>query len=132
MHNPYGQFPADNSRSAAFAVAADMSPYFDNGDIIQASMDSLLRKIDPAKPFSSQLYNSLNHKSYGQTVLYADGYISWEQCPDVGVKYDNIYTFWLTKTNSEPNELNKRIGQSPKSRSPENDAKSEKDSFLVI
>jgi prepilin-type processing-associated H-X9-DG protein len=132
MHNPYGLYPPDAYRSAAFAIGADMSPYFENGDIVPISNNSIVRLVDPKKSFTSQLHNSLSHDSYGQNVLYADGHTSWENRPDVGVKNDNIYTYWSNKTDNDPNELYRRIGQPPTGRSPENDAKDKDDSFLAI
>jgi hypothetical protein len=133
MHNPYGQYPADGRRSATFAVAADMSPYFENGNIVYNPKETVLQKrIDPRYPYLSQLYNALPHGTEGQNVVYSDGHTSFETRPDVGVKNDNIYTHWLTKTDTEPNDLDKRIGQPPRRHTPENDAKSKDDSFLAI
>ncbi|MHC5163328.1 MAG: hypothetical protein ACYSO4_09495, partial [Planctomycetota bacterium] len=66
----------------------------------------------------------------GQNVAYADGHTSYEKQPNVGVKYDNIYTYWSTKEN--PTEQDKQGGTAPTGRSPENDAKSSNDSFLVL
>lgn len=40
-HNPYGKYPADNSRSPAFAVLADMNPWFKDGNIISPGKDHL-------------------------------------------------------------------------------------------
>jgi prepilin-type processing-associated H-X9-DG protein len=37
-------------------------------------------------------YNSRNHQGEGQNVLYADGHVSFERLPAVGVDGDNIYT----------------------------------------
>jgi prepilin-type processing-associated H-X9-DG protein len=130
MHNPYGQFPADYRRSAAFAVAADMSQYFENGNI-QNPKQSLMQKYHQF-PFDNQLYNSSRHENEGQNVLYADGHGSWETRPDVGVKYDNIYTYWRIKAENTPTEQDKRVGQPPTDRSPVNDAWSKDDSFLAI
>lgn len=37
-------------------------------------------------------YNSRNHASEGQTVLYCDGHATFERKPICGVNYENIYT----------------------------------------
>jgi hypothetical protein len=130
MHNPYGQFPADYSRSSAFAIAADMSPWFENGNI-ENPKQPLMQKYHRL-PFDNQLYNSSRHQNEGQNVLYADGRSSYETRPDVGVRNDNIYTYWRIKTDEKPNELDQRVGQPPTGRGPENDAKDKDDSFLAI
>jgi prepilin-type processing-associated H-X9-DG protein len=36
--------------------------------------------------------NSPNHEQEGQNVLYADGHVSYELTPFVGIGKDNIYT----------------------------------------
>jgi hypothetical protein len=133
MHNPYGNFPAHEKLSASFVVAADMNPYIENGDFIKSPKETILqKKIDPSSPFLNQLYNALPHGTEGQNVLYADGHNSWETRPDVGVRNDNIYTYWRIKTDEKPNELDQRVGRPPTGRSPENDAKDKDDSFLAI
>jgi prepilin-type processing-associated H-X9-DG protein len=133
MHNPYGRFPSHEKLPASFVVAADMNPYMENGDFISNPKDTVLhKKADPSSPFLNQLYNASHHGTEGQNVLYADGHSSWETRPDVGVKNDNIYTYWRIKTDEKPNELDQRIGQPPTGRSPENDAKDKDDSFLAI
>lgn len=137
MHNPYGSYPAHSKLSDTFAIAADMNPWFQNGDILppgeNGQTPQLLRSD---KDSSLKTGNSINHIKYnhgrGQNVLYADGHTSWKTRSDVGVKNDNIYTFWLTKTNSEPNEVDWRVGQPPRRHTPENDAKDPNDSFLAI
>jgi prepilin-type processing-associated H-X9-DG protein len=131
MHNPYGKFPAHKNRSAAFAVAADMSPYFNNGELIQITNEHQYYDIDGVKPYSHQLHNSPNH-NYNQNILYIDGHVENHPYPDTGVKQDNIYTYWSENTNNDPNELYRRVGQPPTGRGPENDAKSKDDSFLAI
>lgn len=159
-HNPYGQFPPDGSRSAAFAIAADMNPWFKNGSIIPSGKNDtppqivtippeflqVPKKIDDSLYYEMKqkwkLSNSINELPYtgplqkkakvaeGQNVLFADGYASFEKQPNVGVKNDNIYTFWSTDEN--PTEQDKQGGTAPTSRNPENNAKSADDSFLAI
>lgn len=136
-HNPYGKYPADGARSATFAIAADMSPWFNNGDIVPAGESNMPPQgIQFTNPTTWTLGNSLNHRpaganaAEGQNVLYADGHTAWETQPNVGVKNDNIYTFWSAEEN--PTEQDRQGGTAPTGRGAENDAKSEDDSFLAI
>ncbi len=135
-HNPYGRFPADGTRSAAFAVAADMNPWFNNGNFIIRGKNLLPPQIINLSDENTWKYgNSFHSKSndntgHGQKVLWADGHTSYEKQPNVGVKYDNIYTYWSTEEN--PTEQDKQGGTAPTNRSAENDAKSKDDSFLAI
>ncbi|MHC5165431.1 MAG: hypothetical protein ACYSOI_08850 [Planctomycetota bacterium] len=144
-HNPYGKFPANGKRSAAFAVMADMSPWFKDGDILSANSNKQLppQIIDYQDESTIRKGNSLLHNArdaffgtkhydtgFGQNVTWADGHTSYEKQPNIGVKYDNIYTYWSTKEN--PTEQDKQGGTAPTGRSPENDAKSSNDSFLVL
>jgi prepilin-type N-terminal cleavage/methylation domain-containing protein/prepilin-type processing-associated H-X9-DG protein len=72
---------------ATFALMADLSPGIDPA-----------RKADPFHPTTSsptsdlRYGNSPNHEREGQNVLYADGHVSYELTPFVGVNRDNIYT----------------------------------------
>jgi len=113
---------------------------------------------NPSSPSSSygnneaQVGNSLNHgngrDSAGpqQNVVFADGHSECVKTSDVGIHHDNIFTFWsgvispiesgdtpttAPRSDTVP-ENDRRIGAYPTSRSPENDAKSEDDSFLAI
>jgi hypothetical protein len=131
MHNPYGKFPAHKNRAAAFAIAADMSPYFNNGELIQINSEYHFYNIDVTKPYSHQLLNSPNHDC-SQNILYIDSHVENQQYPDAGVKQDNIFTYWSEKRDNDPNELYRKVGQPPTGRDQENDAKSEDDSFLAI
>jgi len=148
MHNPYGNYPANRERSAAFVVAADMNPWFRQGDIVPAGRDGnapqLLRMADwsymadwrNADRQSLKAGNSLAHKigsdkfSEGQNVLFADGHSSYETRADVGVRNDNIYTYWSTE--EEPTDQDRQGGTAPTGRGAGNDAKSRDDSFLAI
>ena len=150
-HNPYGRFPADGKRSASFAVMAGMSPWMKYGDFLNPNQDKNLppQIIDADDPATFERGNSLNHSKYtedflyfflrtrqnpygfGQPVQFEDGHASYEKQPNVGVRQDNIYTFWLTD-NYPPTEQDIQGGTAPTSRSGENDAKSINDSFLAI
>jgi prepilin-type processing-associated H-X9-DG protein len=62
-------------------------------------------------------WNSPNHASreggFGQNVLYADGHVTFERTPIVGIDHDNIYTVMLD--NEFP--LSRIVGESPWERS---------------
>jgi len=136
MHNPYGKFPATGDRSASFAIAADMSPWIDNGDFIPAGKDDTPPQIITLSnnpPW--KLGNSINHRqkftmAEGQNVLYADGHTAYETQPNVSTNKDNIYTYW--STDKEPGKQDIQGGTAPTGRTAENDAKSKEDSFLAI
>lgn len=134
-HNPYGKFPADNNRSAAFAVMADMSPWFKDGNFVMPGSESDLQVNRPAimavtNKATWKAATGRYHDGQGQNVLFADGHITWEFQPNVGVKNDNIYTYWSVEEN--PTDQDRQGGTAPTSRGPENDAKSREDSFLAI
>ena len=137
MHNPYGRFPAHIGLSASFAIAADMNPWFIDGDIQPPGPENTPPQIIKlADPTTWKLGNSPHHYGdskqapHGQIVLFADGHTSYETQPNVGVNNDNIYTAWPTDDN--PTDQDKQGGSAPTGRTPDNDAKSEDDSFLVI
>lgn len=141
LHNPYGRFPATvyakKEGFSSFAIAADMNPWFKNGDILPPGTKNATPQIITLKERVAWFPgNSTNHRSaivkrpHGQNVLFSDGHISYEQQPNVGVGNDNIYTFWSTDEN--PTQQDIQGGTAPTGRTPENDAKSETDSFLVI
>ena len=133
-HNPYGKYPSNGYRPAAFSVAADMSPWFKNGDIVKPGLPNqppqLLTISDLMKKEQLENSNAYHHEYDGQNVLWADGHASYETSPNVGVKKDNIYTYWSTEEN--PSEQDIQGGTAPTGRSAENDAKSDEDSFLAI
>ena len=133
-HNPYGKFPADGNRSAAFAILADMNPWFKNGDIVKPGTKNqppqLLTISDVIEREQIKNSNAYHHDYEGQSVTWADGHASFEKQPNVGVKNDNIYTYWSTEEN--PTDQDIQGGTAPASRGPENDAKSKDDSFLVL
>lgn len=135
MHNPYGKYPAKNSHPASFAVAADMNPWMVNGDFIPAGKgDTPPQIITLTDNTTWKLGNSPHHRikqgREGQNVLFADGHVSLETLPNVGVHYDNIYTYWSTE--KEPGKQDIQGGTAPTGRTAENDAKSKEDSFLVL
>jgi hypothetical protein len=156
MHNPYGAYPVTNYRSMNFAVAADMSPWFRQGDFVKpdAKNKNWQKNLTLLPPYFSdttvtreqiQQSNALAHGREGQNVAYADGHSEYVKTTDVGVKHDNIYTYWSGMMNSmgsenkpepilqqKPSENDIRIGTNPTARDKDNDAKSADDSFLAI
>jgi prepilin-type processing-associated H-X9-DG protein len=149
MHNPYSKYPANINKPSEFAVAADMNPWIKGGDFIEPNKKKNLAPqiINFQDEETYAKGNSINHtvcekrlfsrkrKKYstvgmGQNVLFADGHARFETSPNCGVKRDNIYTYWSNEEN--PTEQDIQNGTAPTDRSPENDAKSEEDSFLVL
>jgi hypothetical protein len=135
--NPYSRYAADGTKSARFAVASDMSPWFKDGDIVEPGEENTPPQIiDFIDPSTWPLGNSLNHKPKDalcaeyQNVIFGDGHVSSTGGPNAGVYNDNIYTFWTTTDN--PMEEDIEGGANPTSRNKENDAKSDNDSFLAI
>ncbi|MHC4927129.1 MAG: hypothetical protein ACYTER_07325 [Planctomycetota bacterium] len=130
-HNPYGKFPPDGIRSAAFAIVADMSPWFQNGDIVGPDPNNLPPQIiTQSNPTTWPTGMGQHHNSKGQNVSFGDGYVAYETAPNIGVKNDNIYTFWSTE--NHPTKQDTQGGTAPTSRDEKNDAKSKDDSFLAI
>jgi prepilin-type N-terminal cleavage/methylation domain-containing protein/prepilin-type processing-associated H-X9-DG protein len=137
-HNPYGQFPPNFIRIASFAIAADMNPWMLNGDFVsKGASDQPPQIIDVNDPETWKRGNATPHRSNktfekqeGQNILFGDGHVSFENQPNVGVKNDNIYTFWSTE--EDPTKQDRQGGTAPTNRSAENDAKSSTDSFLAI
>jgi len=133
-HNPYGKFPANGECSAAFAMMADMNPWFKKGDIIKSGPQNqppqLLTISDSITREQYKNSNAYHHGYEGQNVLFGDGHSSFEKQPNVGVNNDNIYTYWSIEEN--PTEQDRQGGTAPTGRGPENDAKSSDDSFLVL
>ena len=150
MQNPYGKYPLCASLPSKFVVAADMSPWFKDGLILKPNDSKQLppQIIDTQDETTWNKGNSLNHNKeykerfiffkvkrvkpcgFGQNVLFADGHASYERAPNIGINSDNIYTYW--SADDEPSEQDIQGGTAPTERSPENDAKSKDDSFLVL
>ena len=141
LHNPYGKFPATGDAGTSFAIAADMNPWMKDGEFVkptETTEKNWLDKVGLMSPhfreemdkWKTQQANAYAHGREGQNITFGDGHCSYEKVTDVGVGYDNIYTFWSSEDN--PTEEDKRIGTNPTSRDKSNDAKSKEDSFLVI
>lgn len=97
-----GEFAADTTVSAAFAVMADKNPWFDPK--LKTGTTNIKNWHDYVGPMGAyysieilekwlvQQANSYPHSRDGQNVLFGDGHASYEKTSDVGVKHDNIYT----------------------------------------
>ncbi len=85
-------------------LAADKGPYVD-ANIATPPPDL---GID-ALPGKWRLFNSPNHSGEGQNVLFADGHVSFQKTPIVGIDHDNIYTISLD--NIHP--ASRIVGESP-------------------
>lgn len=71
-------------------IAADKGPYVD------ANVTTPPLELTPeSDPKVWRAYNSPNHEERSQNVLFADGHVSWEQVPIIGIDNDNIYTIAL-------------------------------------
>ena len=145
MQNPYGNYPANNARGSEFAIAGDMSPWFDGGDILAPGDKTAPQVITWNKKRSYKYGNSSNHTASkkmfkffgpgksirtGQNVVFADGHSVFKKTANCGVGKDNIYTFW--SKDDEPSEQDRQGGKNPTGRDKENDAMSKEDSFLGI
>jgi prepilin-type N-terminal cleavage/methylation domain-containing protein/prepilin-type processing-associated H-X9-DG protein len=138
-HTPYtvdatdtgrkSRYAADGTRSAAFAVMADRNPYFDDmltiggagtADLMPERVGQLgpgsVTDWDDIEKFMIQRANAQPHDREGQNVLFADGHTANEKRPDVGVKYDNIYTHWA---GTGTTEADRRQGDRPAAGAPE-------------
>jgi competence protein ComGC len=91
------------------ALAADQGPYRDASVTMPpASLLATGGDFTIWRPF-----NSSNHASIGQNVLYGDGHTTFKRTPVVGVNRDNIYT--VATGDQQPVEY--MIGESPWVRS---------------
>jgi prepilin-type processing-associated H-X9-DG protein len=89
-------------------LAADKGPYVDASVGLPGAGLTLSSEAKAWRPF-----NSRNHGGEGQNVLYADGHVTFERRPVIGVDGDNIYTVALDNLT----EASRVIGESPWRRS---------------
>ncbi|MEM6562433.1 MAG: hypothetical protein AAF656_12590 [Planctomycetota bacterium] len=100
-------FKFNNSMTADFAVVADMNP---GGE----ALTELTVMSDNAAMRDG---NSLNHAREGQNVLYADGHVTFELTPFVGIRRDNIFTTGdLTERNDPAIRANVATVGAPKDK----------------
>lgn len=101
---PFGRGKPNENLDPRMAVAADKGPYFTVGasdesgwvkdarsaatiTLTGTETDILRLNNDRWRP-----YNSSNHATEGQNVLFQDGHVEFHKKPIIGVNYDNIYT----------------------------------------
>ena len=72
--------------SPEFAIASDINPG------TAGANDDVLGVTSTSSPRDMKRANSNNHGKAGQNVLYADGHVSFQLNPFVGVTGDNIFT----------------------------------------
>lgn len=97
-----GDYAADGTKSAAFAVMADKNPWYDpklTADTVDT--ENWVTKVaeltenwggQAVLKYLTQVANSKLHDRIGQNVMYGDGHNAYEQRSDVGIRHDNIYT----------------------------------------
>ncbi len=104
--------PWQNS-DVRMALMADKGPYFEAGSVNSSKGTTVDRRNSiPAPTFTGnggeilkvpndewRPYNSRNHNTEGQNVLFADDHVDFEKKPLVGVNNDNIYTMQGTNYN---------------------------------
>lgn len=107
---PFGKAKPNENLDPRMAIAADKGPYFESGETradksvgddwagnfsagstckVEGSTAPDVLRLDNDK---WRNYNSRNHSSEGQNVLFQDGHVEFHKKPIVGVNYDNIYT----------------------------------------
>jgi prepilin-type N-terminal cleavage/methylation domain-containing protein len=138
---PWGRFGRPRIASdPRFAFMADKGPYFEagatdgNGNAAdqqaQGANVSNFATINDALTASNDAwrpYNSRNHGSEGQTVLYADTHAEFQKKPIVGVSQDNIYT----QANNYTNLLNWLNGLNPATVSTNSGPYTNTDSLII-
>ncbi len=137
-HNPYSRYAADGTRSAAFAVMSDRSPWYDlkleRNTTRTIDANNWLDGVWLMAPWYAANrqkweYNRANaqpHSRDGQNVMFGDGHNSYEKTSDVGVKHDNIFT-----PQNGSLEINVRQGGVPALTYPMDIPSGSNDSFLV-
>jgi hypothetical protein len=91
---PYGKLGQPSSdRDQRMPLAADKGPY---GAALEMNKQNPgIPKVSVgAGPDDWMKWNSPNHTSEGQVVLYADSHADFQTRPTAGINNDNIYTRW--------------------------------------
>ena len=101
-HHPFGRFAADGTRSAAFAVMSDRSPWYDSKIRKGPASDGDWKKrvgyivwndaLRGDRDWQLRVGNSPTHLREVQGVLFADGHVEFTERSDVGVRHDNMFT----------------------------------------
>lgn len=94
--NPWfdSKFPAPGKQDATNATGSRTDPEAGDRDSINANnfFDMVALYDIVGEVFEKQVANSGSHDREGQNVLFGDGHVSFEKTPNVGARYDNIYT----------------------------------------
>ena len=134
------RYSADGSRSAAFAMMADMNPLLDekleNGSATQDNWEERAALIpgtnggdwEDLENWQIQRANAQAHGREGQNVTFGDGHASFEKRGDAGVKYDYIYTRWI---GTGADEISRRKGLLPSTATTDLAPAGNSDSVLV-
>ncbi|MEM8873905.1 MAG: hypothetical protein AAGD32_06555 [Planctomycetota bacterium] len=99
--NPYSEAPDwkwNNTMTADMPLVADRNP--GGQPLLDLTVDSTSQERKAG--------NSPNHGGDGQNILYADGHVTFENSPFVGILRDNIYT---TGTLVDPDEPSSRADE---------------------
>jgi hypothetical protein len=99
---PYSPFSADSTKSWAYAVMSDKSPWYDSSIRKGTPSDSDWKEhvgyifwndaVRGDRDWQLRVGNSQRHWRDGQNVMFTDGHVEFVLRPDVGVKHDNIFT----------------------------------------
>ena len=114
-------FPADGTSNPGNAIMADQNPWYDD-KLIRDMSNTLASGQDflgyvalisnwelSSSDWQIKVANSRVHDRVGQNVLFGDGHVFFEKRPDVGTRYDNIYTVKYFGTTSDSDDA-RRIG----------------------
>ena len=114
---PYGKFPAHGKNTPATnAIMADRNPWFDKtltaSSIEKENSQTFADKValidfEAENKWKQQVGNAAPHDREGQNVLFSDGHVEFVKRPDVGTRYDNIYTI------GGDSEEQRRVGKAP-------------------
>lgn len=110
---PFGKYGKPHSdRDQDFAVAADKGPY---GAALEAGRPhpGAPTLTSNNSPDDWMPFNSPNHDSEGQNVMYPDGHVDWYSNPLAGVYRDNIYTRWSTPDGGSATNESPRVQGTP-------------------
>jgi prepilin-type N-terminal cleavage/methylation domain-containing protein/prepilin-type processing-associated H-X9-DG protein len=103
---PFGRGKPNENLDPRMAVSSDKGPYFtvgassgDTGRVADQAVTSAAIELGTDATEILRLnndrwrpYNSSNHATEGQNVLFQDGHVEFTKKPIVGVNYDNIFT----------------------------------------
>ena len=102
---PFGRGKPNENLDPRMAISADKGPYFtagqsdSDGRVADAAVTSATIQMGSDATEILRLnndrwrpYNSRNHATEGENVLFQDGHVEFVKKPIIGVNYDNIYT----------------------------------------